>query len=453
MRTIKKVLPWLEAVLFERYGHNFAIQLLKNQLIVSLPGTPNRIIFPKLITAFYGIYDTPLPCQYFNAKKAGFSVSLEKIVPLPGINKEIEQLVSYFDNGETVISYDILGLTYWMLSRQEEVGAKNLDSHGRFPATASHAYQYGYLERPIVDEWLFILGQIIEKTWKGIVLKKHQFSMKVSHDVDRPSRFGFSSFPQLLRKMGGSLLRKNVLSAMRAPFVWMQTKKTLHPKDPYNTFTWLMDLSEQHNLKSAFYFICGVTDKKYDADYHLSHPAIRDLMTNISKRGHEIGLHPSYSTYQNQKAFLQEAETLKTACQDLGIEQSEFGGRMHYLRWQPETMMLWEKAGMAYESTLSYADRPGFRCGTCFEYPAINPISKETLNLRIRPLIAMECSVINVGYLGLGDGQLALDKFINLKKTCEAVNGCFTLLWHNSEFNNNQKRLYQNVLAFKKVVK
>lgn len=109
--------------------------------------------------------------------------------------------------------------------------------------------------------------------------------------------------------------------------------------------------------------------------------------------------------------------------------------------------MLWEKAGMSYDSTLSYADRPGFRCGTCFEYPAINPITKETLNLRIRPLIAMECSAISVGYLGLDTGKKAMDKFNQLKCACESVNGCFTLLWHNSEFNCQQQRLYQSILS------
>ncbi len=446
MTPIKKILPWLKVILFERYGHNFEFQLLNNQIIISLPETTNKIFFPKLIKNFYEIHDTPLPCHYFDAKKENFSVPFDKKVPLPGVNKKIKQLVSY-DNGVTVINYDILGLTYWMLSRQEEVGAKNLDSHGRFPTTESHAYQYDYLERPIIDEWLLILGQIIEKTWKNIELKKHQFSMKVSHDVDRPSFFGFSSFPQLLKKMRWSLLRKDFLSVIYAPAVWLQTPNTLHLKDPYNTFTWLMDLSEQHNLKSAFYFICGVTDKKYDATYHLSDPAIRNLMKNISDRGHEIGLHPSYSTYQNQDAFLQEAKILKTTCQDLGIAQSKFGGRMHYLRWQPETMMLWEKAGMVYDSTLSYVDKPGFRCGTCFDYPAISPITKEMLNFKIRPLIVMEDSVISVSYLGLGTGKKAIDKFNQLKNACRSVNGCFTLLWHNSGLTYQQKRLYQNILS------
>lgn len=121
---------------------------------------------------------------------------------------------------------------------------------------------------------------------------------------------------------------------------------------------------------------------------------------------------------------------------------------MHYLRWeQPATMRAWANAGMAYDSTLSYADRPGFRCGTCFEYPAFDPVAQEVLPLRIRPLIAMECSVIDKSYLGLGTGDVALAKFMQLRKTCEAVAGCFTLLWHNSSLMDDVNRsLYSEIL-------
>lgn len=41
-----------------------------------------------------------------------------------------------------------------------------------------------------------------------------------------------------------------------------------------------------------------------------------------------------------------------------GIQQAEWGGRMHYLRWKtPTTLYGWEQAGMTYDSTLSYATR------------------------------------------------------------------------------------------------
>ena len=119
---------------------------------------------------------------------------------------------------------------------------------------------------------------------------------------------------------------------------------------------------------------------------------------------------------------------------------------MHYLRWeQPTTLKGLVKSNIDYDSTLGYADHPGFRCGTCFEYPAFDPITQQVLPLRIRPFIAMECSVMSKLYMGLGTGVEALDVFADLKNACKAVGGSFTLLWHNSEMKYN-KDLYKKVL-------
>jgi peptidoglycan/xylan/chitin deacetylase (PgdA/CDA1 family) len=210
-----------------------------------------------------------------------------------------------------------------------------------------------------------------------------------------------------------------------------------------------MDESDRHGLTSAFYFICGRTAPGLDADYEPEHPVIRELMRRIHARGHEIGLHPSYNTYQHPEAIVAEARRLRAVTDQEGIHQAEWGGRMHFLRWEhPSTMNGWNQAGMDYDSTLSYADRPGFRCGTCFEYPAFDPVAQRALNLRIRPLIAMECTVMAPRYMGLGIGEAAFAKFKELKDACRAVGGCFTLLWHNSQFDSAEERaLYRDVLS------
>lgn len=176
---------------------------------------------------------------------------------------------------------------------------------------------------------------------------------------------------------------------------------------------------------------------------------MRDLLRRIHRRGHEIGLHPSYSTFRDAAALKGEADRLKRVCALEGIEQDQWGGRMHYLRWeQPTTMRSWNDAGMSYDSTLGYADHAGFRCGTCHEYPAYDVQQQEQLNLRIRPLIAMECSVIDEAYMGLGDGQEAEEVFLNLKEACRQVKGDFNLLWHNSYFaKENLKTTYSRLFA------
>ncbi|RAH38223.1 polysaccharide deacetylase family protein [Halomonas sp. SL1] len=433
-------LRWLETILEERYGLRLTLREEGQELTLALPGAEGRIRFDTLKPEFHQSR-SDFPCGRWDAAGEGFTPALGEPLPTPAMAELPARMVEQAGQGDVVIHYDILGLTYWMLTRLEEVGRTDLDDHGRFPATSSHAYEHEYLERPIVDEWLNLLAQVIKIQWPGVELKKHQFSIKVSHDVDWPSRYGFKTWTSLLKTMGGDLLKRRQLQGLWVgPRVKLNSGEKLHPLDPANTFEWIMDESEKSGLTSAFYFISGRTDPGKDSDYELEHPAIRSLLHRINERGHEIGLHPSYGTYQAPQLIGQEFSRLKSVCEKEGISQSEWGGRMHFLRWeQPTTLQAWNDAGLNYDSTLSYADRPGFRCGTCFEYFAFNPLCQSALNVRVRPLVAMECTVIARRYLGLGASEEALNKFMELKEGCRKVGGCFSLLWHNTEFETQWK--------------
>lgn len=448
-RLLKKnCLHWLESLLKERFQPELRLHTQADgQLQLVLPTQTAVIKLPPLSNCFFQAQNN-LPCTHWDSTTEGWPTLLNQPLPAPGVDKLPSPLISKADSHYS-IAYDILGLTYWMLTRQEEIGSTNLDQHGRFPATASHAYKHHYLERPIVDEWLAILRQVIQRTWPELKLKQPQFSLKVSHDVDKPSLYGFCTPKTLIRLIGSDLIkRRDVKSLLIAPWIRLNTQQNLHPQDPYNTFDWLMNLSDHYGLTSAFYFICGGSSP-HDADYQAEHPAIRALIRRIHQRGHEVGLHPSYNTYQNPQAIITEAQRLKKICSEEGVQQAQWGGRMHYLRWeQPTTLQGWEQAGMDYDSTLGYADSPGFRCGTCFEYPAFDPVKQERLNLRIRPLVVMESSIIAENYMGLGYSEQALNAFLNLKTICRKVGGQFTLLWHNSYFAHQKaKQLYQNMLA------
>ena len=397
-----QAINWLSEILTERFGHVFILTHEQNSLKLSLANSSQGyILFSKLEAAFHESR-SDIPCAEWDANAEGWQSVLNKPLPMPCVNELIQPLI---DNKQdyAVIHYDILGLAYWMLNRIEEIGRTDLDKHQRFPAVNSHAYKHNYLERPVVDEWFHILGQVMQLVWPELGLKRHQFSMKVSHDVDRPSLYAFKSWKTIIRMMAGHLLKRRDLKAvLQALWLKITGFENIPAQDPHNTFDWLMDVSEANGLTSAFYFICGTTSDM-DADYKPEDPRILKLMQQIYKRGHEIGLHPSYGTYQNPELIKQETDCLRGIMQKTGIHQPKIGGRMHYLRWQhPATQVAWSDASLAYDTTLSYADRPGFRCGTCHEFPAFNPISQEQLSLRVRPLIAMECTVIDGIYLGLG---------------------------------------------------
>src|SRR5690606_1312947 len=107
--------------------------------------------------------------------------------------------------------------------------------------------------------------------------------------------------------------------------------------DPFNVFNWMMELSEERGLISTFHFICGTTNPAKDAKYRIDDPAIRKLMRRISARGHRIGLHPSYGTFEDPIALASEFAHLREICAREGISQDRWGARMHFLKWRTPT--------------------------------------------------------------------------------------------------------------------
>lgn len=442
-----EIFEWLQVVLFERYGVRFDFLLVDAKTLrMTLPSQNGYIEFSVDSVAFNS-RDADLPCAQWLAREEGWHPVYEDILPAPGLKSIAEPLIEQSASGFK-LHYDLLGFVYWMLSRCEELSPAELDEHGRFPAAQSNALKHGYLDRPVVDEWLALLGEVISRQWPGLKIKTHAYSMKVSHDVDEPSRYAFRSLKGLVRAAGGDLLKRgDLLSALQAPLIKFGSRKSISARDPSNTFDWLMTESERHGLVSAFYFICGRTDPAKDGDYEIEHPAIRTLLRSIHERGHEIGLHPSYNTFLSDDGVFQEAQRLRTVCHEEGIDQGVWGGRMHYLRWRhPVTLGAWEKAGMAYDSTLGYAELPGFRCGTCHEYPAFDPLAQKMLQLRIRPLIVMDVTLISPSYMGLEPGEEAKVLVKKLKSACRAVGGTFTLLWHNSNFLRVEERTFYSAI-------
>lgn len=164
-------------------------------------------------------------------------------------------------------------------------------------------------------------------------------------------------------------------------------------------------------------------------------------MRRIHERGHEIGLHGSYGTYKSAHQHLLDANRLRRVMDEEGIYQDEIGNRQHYLRWStPEAARNLEQAGISYDVTLGYADHPGFRCGTCLEYPMYELNERKPLRLRQKPLIVMDDTVIDGSYLGLGRTDEALDLMLTLKKRALQFGGDFNLLWRNPNFMTAKDR-------------
>lgn len=344
------------------------------------------------------------------------------------------------------LGIDILGSIFFMISRYEEIVKQEYDMHERFFSNSSFSSKEKLLNRPIVNEYLDFLCNLLKILCPNLKFKKRSYNLFLTHDVDCP--FSLRKKPiigKIKTSMADLLIRKDLLLFSKR--ILFSSFSNDIKNDPNNTFDFIMDTSEKNDIKSSFYFISGNTAGFIDGDYNLDMPIVRQLMKNIYERGHEIGLHPSYNTYIYKENLKMEFENLLRVAKLENIKQEYWGGRQHYLRWRaPETWQIWEDIGLNYDSTLSYADHVGFRCGVCYDFPVFNLLTSQQLKLIEVPLIVMEGSLLGKEYQNMNLNQ-SYEAILELYKTVKFFKGTYTLLWHNDMLiASQQKEIYREVI-------
>ncbi len=325
---------------------------------------------------------------------------------------------------------DIFAATFFMLTRWEETissripgpgGQEKRDLHGRFPANQSLAWQKGFLNRPVVNEWADQLWEaLLRLGWNG-ERKQRKFQFSVSCDVDHP-RLWWSVADRVKTLAGALFIRRD----LREVGYWMKNH-VFQKSDPYDVFDEWLDLFEKNQLVVQFNFM-GERPRSSDCWYPLRHPFVKNLIEKIVQRGHKIGFHPSYEAFDNQAVFDRELASLQAV-----TPTKITAGRQHYLRFSaPQTWQVWEAAGKQEDSTLGYPEAEGFRCGICQDFPVFDTIQRKMLHLREKPLIAMDVTLAQ--YRRYTPDE-ALEHLLGLYQQIEKHQGDFTLLWHNSSWN------------------
>lgn len=384
------------------------------------------------------------PLAVLDANETLPAAALEEPLPVLFGKPQIES-----DDGGVRCGIDIFGAVFFMLSRFEEAALPDRDAHDRFPALASLAWKAGFLYRPLVDEYVELLWAMMKQLWPGLGRTRREGRVRVSCDVDQPFDRVGTSPRALLRSVGGDIAKR------RDPgLAWRRTRNFFAHRrgdlrfDPYHTFDWYMDTCERHGHRAAFYFIADHSAGAIDGTYEIAEPRVLALLRSMHGRGHEIGMHGSYNTFRNPNQIANERRRLIEACDKAGLEISPDGNRQHYLRWDAaQTPDHLEAAGFGYDTTGSFADRPGFRYGTARPFPMWSFRRNAPLRIRQHPLVLMECSVTAKAYLGMGHTQEALELMHLLKRRSLAHGGDFTLLWHNSEFlKADDRRFFESLL-------
>jgi len=345
---------------------------------------------------------------------------------LPVIYSGNGKLNSLVERSKALIEtdVDIIASSFFMLTRYEEIilykeiVANREDRYERFPATASLAYREGFLDRPVVNEYIELLWKWIRGFNLGLKRKNpwsdKNFAVCLTHDVDQIKRY--KSYPPL-GSIRRSLIRKHIRKALLIFSDYLKTK--IHIKeDPFHdVYYHMLDLEKESGFKSSFYFLA------HEGDYSLEDRWLKGFLKVIQEEGFEIGLHTAFPAYNKPTVIKKEKERLEEI-----INRTILGIRQHHLKCEiPTSWRSWREASLEYDTTLCFDDQWGFRAGICYPFKVFDLGKGVSLDLWEVPLIIMDCTLDHWGNLSPEEGRCVLSKF---SKVVEKYNGLLVVLFH-----------------------
>jgi len=327
---------------------------------------------------------------------------------------------------------DIVATLFFMLTRWEEaIPDPSLDEHGRWCATTSLAYAGAFLHRPIVNEYVEAIWSMLEHLGCEQPRRERRFALVPTHDID-------VVYHSRVRTLGFAALRARSAGAL------VQAARTaLSAASPFDTFDWLMDMSESAELQSRFNLLGGGRSRRYDGSrYTLADRSVQAIVRNILDRGHLLGLHASYSAHLDPAQWASERQAIESA---FGVTLTE--GRHHYLRFRvPQTWRMWDEGGMEIDSTAGYADAEGFRCGTGDVFRTFDVWRRQALRLKERPLVIMEGTLGAYRNLSAVAAQEIFRQYIEVAARYRMP---LTILFHNNSFDDVRwpgwRKTYQTI--------
>jgi hypothetical protein len=178
-----------------------------------------------------------------------------------------------------------------------------------------------------------------------------------------------------LRNVNPGLGARQLASAVRTAFAASH--------DPLDRISAVAEEEQRRGFRASWCFQARTTHRS-DAGYSLDHPGILDTMRWLSSRGMEIALSGSFTSAEDD-GLEAEAAAIRAA----GFPPA--GGRVH--RQSGSLAPLFsaiEKAGLAWDGSLGWSDRLGFRAGACFAFPPYNFAEERPFRFLEVPLVAAD---------------------------------------------------------------
>jgi hypothetical protein len=330
----------------------------------------------------------------------------------------IDSTIAFFKTtGDT--GFDIFAAAFFLLTRYEEYLPHGKDVYGRYAHENSLAFRDGFLDTPLVNEWLEWFAGLLQQKFPGWKPAQQEFKYIPTYDVDEAYAHKHKS---RWRSLGG--LIKALLHGNWGGF--MERISVLKGKipDPYDSFQWMDELHGRTGLHPLYFFLVAEELSRYDRNIMPSSPAMQILIKEHAAR-YRLGIHPSWQSGDDEALFAKEIATLeRISGKPVNIS------RQHYIRLSlPDTYQHLIKAGISEDYSMGYGSINGFRASIASPYYWYDLSTEQQTDLKLFPFCFMEANSFFEQEHSTEQAEAELKKYFNVVRS---VNGTLITIWHNT---------------------
>lgn len=423
-----------------RLGYTLNV-LFHNILQAEYSFTTNADEFAKHEGAKFA-YGPERICQapFFKASKLLFQTTIE------------EQDLSYFEykglpalfpvyGKETDLPFDPFAAIFYIITRYEEYLPHLTDPHGRFSATDSVAYQYGFLQIPIVDHWAALIRNVILSQYPSEHIDPKVYEFEQTIDVDAAYCYRHKGLP---RTIMGAL--RDGMVAHDSKLIKQRLQVLRHKeRDPFDTFDYILSFKEKHKSMKIIFFVLLGDYSNFDKPISYNNSEFRNLIQHIGDYA-KVGIHPSYGSLEHPENIEKETHRLESI-----LHRTIVRSRFHFLRIQmPRSFRSLIHAEILNDYSLGYHDEPGFRAGTCVPFPFYDLESDQETPLMLHPFAVMDTTLQKYKKM---DVEQAWNAYKTIIDATRQVGSTFCAIWHNQNLSDSEgwegwKALYEKVLEY-----
>lgn len=311
----------------------------------------------------------------------------------------------------SILPYDLFAASFYLLSRYEEYLPHVKDALGRFPSSESLAVQNNFLHLPLVDEWILRLKKVFVERYPDVPLRTSTFTIDVTITV--PHAFAF-------RKVG--LIRTVVgyvqdFFKLRLREVFNRTRVILGVrKDPYDIFTWLINIQKQSKHKFNVLFELGDQTSE-TTNIRYSKTSFQSLIKMVGDYCH-VGLLASVVSSKNNGVLKKEKNRLESIV-NRSLHITKFSTNQFTIPHSYRNLLEQE---VIQDRSMGYPEEIGFRAGTC------RPFLFYDLDYEMQtPLVLTPVSLPLEAGIKIGENTVNFVEINRIKKVVERVQGVLGL--------------------------